>query len=192
MSDTVQVYRVYIKATPQAIWDAITQPEWTRRYGYTGLVDFDLRPGGRHVMHPTPEFVDMGFTADMADGEVLAVDPPRKLVVTWRLLMDPRLAAEPVTTLTYDIEETRTAGTRLTVTHDVTGAPMHAQLVSGELENIDAGPEENAGGGWAWILSDLKSVLETGSPVVGPAALADIRPGPSTRSDPASTAPRRG
>ena len=43
---TTQVYRVYIKASAQAVWDAITQPEWTARYGYTGLVDYDLRPGG--------------------------------------------------------------------------------------------------------------------------------------------------
>jgi uncharacterized protein YndB with AHSA1/START domain len=167
MSDSVQVYRVYIKATPERIWEAITQPEWTRRYGYTGLVDYDLRPGGRHATHPTPEFEAAGFTTDLADGEVLEVDPPRKLVVTWRLAMEPTLAAEPYTTLTYLIEETKTAGTRLTVTHDVTGAPYHAQLVSGELENVDAGPGENAGGGWAWILSDLKSVLETGDPIAG-------------------------
>ena len=45
---TTQVYRVYIKATPQAIWDAITKPEWTERYGYGGLVEYDLRPGGTY------------------------------------------------------------------------------------------------------------------------------------------------
>jgi uncharacterized protein YndB with AHSA1/START domain len=43
---TTQVYRVYIKAAPQAIWDAITMPEWTRRYGYGGNVEFDMRPEG--------------------------------------------------------------------------------------------------------------------------------------------------
>jgi len=43
---TTQVYRVYIKATPQAIWDAITQPEWTERYGYGGRGEWELRPGG--------------------------------------------------------------------------------------------------------------------------------------------------
>ena len=42
---TKQVYRVYIKATPEAIWDAITKPEWTDRYGYGGRVEVDLRPG---------------------------------------------------------------------------------------------------------------------------------------------------
>jgi uncharacterized protein YndB with AHSA1/START domain len=51
---TTQVYRVYIKARPEAIWDAITKPEWTKRYGYTGLVDYDLRPGGHYKVRPTP------------------------------------------------------------------------------------------------------------------------------------------
>ena len=47
MTETTQVYRVYIKAPPQAVWDAITKPEWTERYGYGGVADYDLRPGGR-------------------------------------------------------------------------------------------------------------------------------------------------
>ena len=46
-SATTQVYRVYIRTTPEAIWDAITKPEWTQRYGYAAISDFDLRPGGR-------------------------------------------------------------------------------------------------------------------------------------------------
>ncbi|RSM83019.1 transcriptional regulator [Amycolatopsis sp. WAC 01375] len=173
MTDTItaatQVYRVYIKATPEKIWDAITKPEWSRKYGYTGLVDFDLRPGGKHATHPTPEYVEAGFTNDLVDGEVLEVDPPRKLVITWKLLMDPSFEKEPYTKLTYEIEETKTAGTRLTVTHDVTDAPTTAALVNGSQEDVNAGPGENAGGGWAWILSDLKTLLETDEPLV-PAA----------------------
>lgn len=51
-NEAVQMYRVYIKATPEAIWDAITKPEWTERYGYTGLVDYDLRPGGEYKVRP--------------------------------------------------------------------------------------------------------------------------------------------
>ncbi|MEU8636820.1 SRPBCC domain-containing protein [Amycolatopsis sp. NPDC048633] len=166
MTTTVQVHRVYIKATPERIWEAITKPEWTQKYGYTGLADFDLKVGGKHRTRPTQGFIDAGFTGDLLDGEVLEVDPPRKLVITWKLLMSPELLAEPYTTLTYDIEETKTAGTRLTVTHDVTGAPQIAALVSGQLEDVDAGPGENAGGGWDWILSDLKSLLETGETLV--------------------------
>lgn len=159
---TVQVNRVYIGATPEEVWEAITKPEWTQKYGYGGLAEFDLREGGKHRTRPTQEYVDAGFTGDLLDGEVLEADPPRRLVITWKLLMDPQLRDEPYTTITYDIEGTKTAGTRLTVTHDVTGSPRHAALVSGEMENVDAGAGENAGGGWAWVLSDLKSVLETG------------------------------
>ena len=55
-ASSTQVYRVYIKATPQAIWDAITKPEWTARYGYTGLVDYELRPGGAYKVYPTEPF----------------------------------------------------------------------------------------------------------------------------------------
>ncbi len=51
---TTQVYRVYIKATPQAIWDAITKPEWSERYGFGGRVEIDLRPGGVYRV-PTTE-----------------------------------------------------------------------------------------------------------------------------------------
>jgi len=166
MTNTVQVHRVYIKATPERIWDAITKPEWTEKYGYTGLADYDLKVGGKHRTRPTQGFIDAGFTGDLVDGEVLEVDPPRKLVVTWKLLMSPEVADEPYTTLTYDIEATKTAGTRLTITHDVTGAPNTAALVSGQMEDVDAGPGENAGGGWSWILSDLKSLLETGEILV--------------------------
>ena len=167
MTNTVQVHRVYIKATPERIWEAITKPEWTQKYGYTGLADFDLKVGGKHRTRPTQEFIDAGFTGDLVDGEVLEVDPPRKLVITWKLLMGPEaMGAEPYTTLTYDIEATKTAGTRLTVTHDVTGAPLTAEMVGGVHEDINAGPGENAGGGWAWVLSDLKSLLETGEILV--------------------------
>jgi uncharacterized protein YndB with AHSA1/START domain len=157
---TVQVYRVWIKATPQAIWDAITKPEWTDRYGYTGLADYDLRPGGAFRVVAGEAMEKAGFTGTMVDGEVIEADPPRKLVQTWRLLMDPELEAEGFTRVTYEIEEAD-GSTRLTVIHDLDGAPKLAPMVSGELSGT------GAGGGWAWILSDLKSLLETGAPLAG-------------------------
>ena len=157
---TVQVYRVWIKATPQAIWDAITKPEWTDRYGYTGLVEYDLRPGGAFRVVAGGAMEKAGFTGTMVDGEVIEADPPRKLVQTWRLVMDPELEAEGFTRVTYEIEEAD-GSTRLTVIHDLDGAPKLAPMVSGELSGT------GAGGGWAWILSDLKSLLETGAPLAG-------------------------
>jgi uncharacterized protein YndB with AHSA1/START domain len=157
---TVQVYRVWIKAAPQAIWDAITKPEWTDRYGYTGLVEYDLRPGGAFRVVAGEAMEKAGFTGTMVDGEVIEADPPRKLVQTWRLVMDPELEAEGFTRVTYEIEEAD-GSTRLTVIHDLDGAPKLAPMVSGELSGT------GAGGGWAWILSDLKSLLETGAPLAG-------------------------
>jgi uncharacterized protein YndB with AHSA1/START domain len=157
---TVQVYRVWIKATPQAIWDAITKPEWTDRYGYTGLAEYDLRPGGAFRVVAGEAMEKAGFTGTMVDGEVIEADPPRKLVQTWRLVMDPDLEAEGFTRVTYEIEEAD-GSTRLTVIHDLDGAPKLAPMVSGELSGT------GAGGGWAWILSDLKSLLETGAPLAG-------------------------
>ena len=155
-SVTTQVYSVYIRATPEAIWEAITRPEWSRRYGYGGDVEYDLRPGGAYRAHTSPEMRAAGSPEIAVDGEVIESDPPRRLVQTWRMLMDKQLAAEGFTRLTYEIAEGEGGVSKLTVTHELGGAPGLAQLLSGGLEDI------GAGGGWAWVLSDLKSVLETG------------------------------
>ncbi|CAN5890326.1 SRPBCC domain-containing protein [soil metagenome] len=158
-SVTTQVYRVFIKATPQAIWDAITTPEWTQRYGY-GLRDmYELSPGGAYRGHANAGMLTMGWPDVVADGEVIEADPPHKLVVTWRMAMDPSLAAEGFTRLTYEIAEGRGGVSRLSVIHDLAGTPGHAAMVAGDQQ----GP--GAGGGWTWILSDLKSLLESGSPM---------------------------
>ncbi len=164
---TVQVYRVYIKATPEAIWDAITTPEWSERYGYGGRSEYDLRPGGGYRTLAseamTAQGAEMGFEvpAVIVDGEVIESDPPRKLVQTWRLLMDPATAEEGFTRLIWEIEAIPGGATKLTVTHDLMSAPQLAAMVSGAKES------EGAGGGWSWILSDLKSLLETGKPLAG-------------------------
>jgi uncharacterized protein YndB with AHSA1/START domain len=153
---TTQVFRVYIKASPETIWDAITKPEWTEKYGYRGKVEFDLRPGGSYRAFATEAMRSMGLPEVVVDGEVVEADPPRRLVQTWRLVMDPELAAEGFTRLTYDIEQGPGGVTKLTVTHELEGAPKVAAMVAGKSE------AEGAGGGWAWVLSGLKTVLETG------------------------------
>lgn len=153
----VQVYRVYIRATPEAIWTAITDPEWSNRYGYGGRAEYDLRPGGTYRGLTNEGMRAQGAPEVAVDGEVIEVEPPRKLVQTWRMAMDPGLMAEGFTRLTYEIEPTDGGPTKLTVTHDLTGAPGLASLVAGELEDT------GAGGGWAWVLSGLKTVLETGA-----------------------------
>ncbi len=152
----VQVHRVYIKATAEAIWEAITKPEWTARYGYRGLSEYELRPGGAYVGRASEGMIAHGAPEVAVDGEVLAVDPPYKLVQTFRMLMDPSIAAEGFTRITYEIAEGKGGVCTLTVTHDVTGAPGMAALMNGDLEAM------GAGGGWPWALSGLKTLLETG------------------------------
>jgi uncharacterized protein YndB with AHSA1/START domain len=153
---TTQVYRVYIKATPQAIWDAITNPDWTERYGYGGRGEFDLRPGGTYTGYSTEGMRSSGAPDVAVDGEVLEVDPPHKLAQTFRMVMDPAMAAQGFTRVTYDIEERKNGVTRLTLTHELEGAPTLAVLMSGGME------DQGAGGGWNWVLSGLKTLLETG------------------------------
>jgi uncharacterized protein YndB with AHSA1/START domain len=162
---TTQVHRVHIRATPQAVWDAITKPEWTERYGYGGRAELDLRPGGAYRALTSDEMKRAGTAKgfqvpDVAvDGEVIEADPPRKLVLTWRMVMDPEMAAEGFTRLTYEIEEGGGGVTKLTVVHELDGAPKLADVVAGGRE------AEGAGGGWSWVLSDLKTLLETGEPM---------------------------
>jgi uncharacterized protein YndB with AHSA1/START domain len=154
----IQTYRAYIKARPQAIWDALTQPKWTLKYGYAPVVDYDLRAGGAFRAHSNEGLRRLPNTPEViTDGEVLEVSAPRKLVQTWRMLMDPSLAAEGFTRLTFELQPVRGGVTRLTVTHDLTGAPTLAALVSGEWES------QGAGGGWPEIISGLKTLLETGT-----------------------------
>lgn len=162
---STQVYRVYIKTNPQAVWDAITQPEWSERFGYGGRVEYELRPGGSFRAVATADMKQagaaMGFDVPdvMVDGEIIEVDPPKRLVQTWRMLMDPTMAAEGFTRLTYELDESQGGVTRLTVTHELGTASGLASLVAGDQEN------QGAGGGWNWVLSGLKTLIETGQPM---------------------------
>jgi len=153
---TTQVYEIYIKATPQAIWDAITTPEWSTKYAYHGAAEYELRPGGAYRARSTPEMVSYGIPEVAVDGEVLESDPPHKLVQTYRFLFNEQTKAEGFTRLTWEIEPTKSGFSRLRVTHELEGAPIMASMVTGKFS-------EEGGGGWTWILSDLKSLLETGS-----------------------------
>lgn len=160
-SVTTQVYRVYIKATPQAIWDAITKPEWTERYGYGGRADFgDLTPGSHYKGYTSEAMREFGAPEVGVDGEVIEAEPPRRLVQTWRMAMDDQMKAQGFTRVTYEIEERPNGVSRLTVIHNLDGAPILASLMNGEME------DQGAGGGWAYVLSSLKTLLETGESFV--------------------------
>jgi len=152
---TTQMYRVFISATPEAIWDALTNPEWTQRYGYRGILDCDdLSPGSPYRFKATEEFQQMGMPEVVVDGELIEVDPPRKLVQSWRFCWD-ELKSEGPTRVTFEIDGAESGVSRLTVTHELENAPLTASQLAGEVEG--------AGGGWAFVLSDLKTLLETGS-----------------------------
>jgi DNA-binding transcriptional ArsR family regulator/uncharacterized protein YndB with AHSA1/START domain len=158
---TTQLYSVYIRATPEAIWTAITDPEWALRYGYKAPQRYDLVPGGEYWVGASPEMKEFGAPDTIIEGEVLESDPPRKLVQTWHALFDAGIAAEAVTKVTWEITPANwgphpSGITRLTITHELEGAPTTAAVVAGGTP---------MGGGWGYILSDIKTLLETGAPL---------------------------
>jgi uncharacterized protein YndB with AHSA1/START domain len=158
-SEETQVYRVFIRATPEAIWNAITNPDWNYKYGYGSRAEYELRPGGAYRGFASKEMKAYGGPDVVVDGEVVESIPPRKLVQTWRALWDPEMAAEGFKRLTWEIEPGPGGVTSLTVTHELSGAPKTAAQVSGKIRE--------AGGGWSFILSDLKTLLETGKALGG-------------------------
>ena len=157
-----RIYSIYIKASPQAIWDAITNPEWTSRYGYGGRAEYDLRPGGTfqglvsEAMKRDAASRGMTLPDRAIDGEVLEADQPRRLILRWRMVMDKAMEAQGFTRLTYEINDSGQGVTKLTLVHEFGTATRLAALLNGEWEN------QGAGGGWPWVLSDLKTLLETG------------------------------
>jgi uncharacterized protein YndB with AHSA1/START domain len=167
---TTRVHRVFIKAEPERIWQAITDPAWNGRYGYGAAAEYDLSPGGAYRSFASEEMkrasAEMGYPQPpevVVDGEVILAEPPHRLVQTWRMLMDPTTAAEGFSRLTYDIAGPGPDGVcRLTVTHEVGGMPALDALVRGSEELGAPG-----GGGWDWVLSDLKTLLETGTGFAG-------------------------
>jgi uncharacterized protein YndB with AHSA1/START domain len=141
-AQTTQVYSVFILATPEQIWEAITKPEFTERYFHG--VRIELRDGRRFSAMRDLEW----------DEEVLEADPPRRLVHQWISAYDPDMAAEEPSRVTWEIEPQEDGTTLLTVVHDqLEGAPKTAASVSGA--------------GWMYVLSGLKTLLETGKPLAG-------------------------
>jgi len=153
----VSIHRVYIKATPERIWEAITSPEWNGRYAYKAPATYDLRPGGAYRVVSTPEMTAFGAPDLFIDGEVIEADPPHRLVQTWHAYFSAETDAEGPRRLTWEITEENGGISRLTVTHELDNAPHTLAAVRGD------GKLHEGGGGWAWILSDLKSFLESGS-----------------------------
>jgi len=134
-----QVYQVFIKATPEAIWDAITKPEFTIKYFH-----------GARVENTRERHLGLGPNGEVwGDSPVYEFDPPRRLVHGWRSLYDPEAGGEPESRVTWEIEQRDAGMCLLTVVHDrLENSPKTAANVSGE--------------GWMFVLSGLKTVVETG------------------------------
>jgi uncharacterized protein YndB with AHSA1/START domain len=141
-AQTTQVYSVFILATPEQIWEAITKPEFTERYFHGATV----------AVHDGRRFTSI---RDLAwDEEVLEEDPPRRLVHRWVAGYSDELAAEEPSRVTWEIEAQDDGTTLLTVVHD-------------QLERAPKTAESVSGTGWMYVLSGLKTLLETGKPLVG-------------------------
>lgn len=151
----IHIHEIYIKAPAAAIWDAITSPEWNGRYGYRAAADYDLKPGGKYAAKANEGMRQFGLPEVIVDGEVLESKPPNKLVQTYRFLFNDDHRKEGFSKITFEIVDSGQGFCRLTVTHDVTGMPMMAAATISKFNN-------DGGGGWNWILSDMKSLLETG------------------------------
>jgi len=154
----VQTHRIFVRATAEAVWDALTRPGWTQKYGFRAAVHYDMRPGGSYLAFASAPMRMRGTGDVIIDGEVIAADPPHRLVQTWHVLFDDQAAAETETRLTWEIEEGDGGVTAVTVSHELDGAPRTADLVAGRDGRL---------AGWTWLLSDLKSLLETGRPLAG-------------------------
>ena len=128
------------------------------KYGYQGAVEIELRPGGTYKALATTEMKSFGLPDVVVDGVVEEADPPRKLVHTYRFLFNDAHKAEGFTRVTYESDKVAAGFSRLIVTHELEGAPLMAGMVASKFS-------EQGAGGWAWILSDMKSVLETGKPM---------------------------
>ncbi|MEO3862294.1 SRPBCC domain-containing protein [Acrocarpospora sp. B8E8] len=141
-----QTYHLFIRATPQQIWDAVTKPEYSAGYLFGALVETTGDIGSPFRYH-SPDRSSL-----WGDETVLDAEPPHRLVVGYRGLYHPDLATEPASRVSWRIEPGDNGVCLLTVVHDrLEGAPKTAARV--------AGPS------WMRVLSGLKTLLETGEPL---------------------------
>jgi len=145
MAESEFVYVIYIRTTPEKLWRALTEPEFTRRFWADTVQECEWKRGAKwRLMIPDGRVADTG--------EVIEIDPPRKLVLTWQNHMFPEMTAEGHSRMTYELEP-KGSLVKLTVKHsmDTPGSKL-VKAVSN---------------GWPMILSSLKSLLETGESLEG-------------------------
>jgi uncharacterized protein YndB with AHSA1/START domain len=143
-----KVFEIYIKTTPERLWEAITDPEIRSKYNFGARIDSTFTPGSRYEQsHPNGKTM-------LGEGENVVVEPPRRLVQTMRALWSEDVKREGTSRITWDIEPVGDS-CRLTVTHDQMRDGAHSEIY----------------GGWPQILSGLKTYLETGELLTTPGSL---------------------
>ena len=143
-----KVFEIYIKTTPERLWEAITDSDMRRKYSFGVGVTTDWTPGSRYeAVHPLAP-------AAISEGENLEVDPPHRLVQSFTALWSDDVKREGTSRVTWEIEPVGDS-CRLTVTHDELREGASAELY----------------GGWPMILSGLKTLLETGESLTTPGSL---------------------
>ncbi|HXS07396.1 MAG TPA: SRPBCC family protein [Rhizomicrobium sp.] len=144
MANSSFVYVTYIKTTPEELWKALTTPEFTRRYWYGVTTESEWKPGSAWKM----VFED-GRVADT--GEIVESDPPRRMVIKWRNEFRPELKEEGYSRCVIEIEKMEDVA-KLSISHSI--PKDNSKFI------------EAVSGGWPMILSNLKSLLETGDVMV--------------------------
>lgn len=147
VAEGTAVFEVFIKTTPERLWEAITDPEQRAKYNFGVGVRSEWTPGSRYES-------GVPGVVDVAAGENLVVEPPRLLVQSFDALWSDDVKAQGTTRVTWEIEPVGSS-CRLTVTHDQLPAGANAELY----------------GGWPMILSGLKTLLETGELLDTPGSL---------------------
>jgi uncharacterized protein YndB with AHSA1/START domain len=143
MASSRFVHVTYIRTTPEKLWQALIDPEFTRRYWYETWQDCAWQPGASwRLMIPDGRVGN--------SGAIVECDPPRRLVQTWRKEFEPELHAEGYSRLTYELEKVGES-VKLTIIH--------------EMDKPDSKLIDAVSNGWPMILSSLKSLLETGAPL---------------------------
>jgi uncharacterized protein YndB with AHSA1/START domain len=143
-----KVFEIYIKTTPERLWEAIVDPELRRKYSFGIGVESDWTPGSSY------EGVTAAKGTTMVTGENLEVEPPRRLVQSFQALWSDGVKSEGTSRVTWEIEQVEDS-CRLLVTHD--------QLAEGANDELF--------GGWPMVLSGLKTLLETGETLTTPGSL---------------------
>jgi uncharacterized protein YndB with AHSA1/START domain len=143
-----KIFEIYIRTTPERLWEAITDPQIRARYNFGAGITSDWAPGSAFTMSSPKAGVLLG------EGTNLEVDPPRRLVQTMVALWSDDVKGEGPTRVTWEIEPVGDS-CRLTVTHDQLRDGANAELY----------------GGWPMILSGLKTWLETGELLTTPGSL---------------------